>query len=226
MDTNEAVNQEAEQTVQTESAPVEAEATQAEAKPTESQEQEAQSPTDASNQVEETGKTVPYDRFKEVVDTVNELKGQIASQQPAPVQTPMENEPLPTLDPESQKAVDAAIEAKIEARKASEFILKHEDELKDPLLSGTVKQLLADANSQGKYLDQEQALQNAKDLLDKRIQGQSVKAEKDGFNEGQETALKKEQAGAIGEAKQVPEVDEKTLSASDYALKNNLPRIN
>jgi len=131
----------------------------------------------------------------------------------------------PAFDPETQAALDEALDRKLEERKAIEFARKHAKELEDPILDGAVRRIISDSNLRGQRVDQEEALSQAKEMLEKRLNPQVNKAEAQGFEEGQEVARKKQQASAVGDtgSKSVPKEDDE-LSAAEFAAKYNLVR--
>jgi|SRR3989304_8932471 len=117
-----------------------------------------------------------------------------------------QSEPTAELDPEVIPALDAHIDGLLakekEVQKANDFVLAHQEDLKDPLLSGATDNLIKEANAEGKYLEQEAALTQAKQLLDDRLNN-SRKIQ------------------SVGAAK--PAIFEDDLSAAEYAVKHNLP---
>lgn len=164
---------------------------------------------------------VPRSRLNEEIAKRNELLEENARlrQQFEPS---TDNEPS-ILDPEADKAVTLRARQVIEEQKAQDFIRKHATELQDPILSGTVAQLIARARTEGTYIDQEDALAQAKELLDKRLQPQVQTANTEGLAEGQKLAREKQQAAAIGDTNRTnqPPSDEE-LTADQYAAKYNL----
>jgi len=185
---------------------------------------EQETPADASIGTEEEVKgPVPYERVQELSKKNRELRdrnefleGQ-AEEQPEPLKPPMSNE-IPQLDPDSEAAVNVAWEK----RKAAEFAQKHEKELKDPVLAGTTLQIIRRANAEGKVIDQEAALSQAKKILDERVKPQANQAKQEGVEEGKEVTRKKEQAQAIGDTKEHPEIDENKLNAEEWAKHKGL----
>jgi hypothetical protein len=172
----------------------------------------------ADTKVEPEQKVVPYERFKEVNDELKRYKE---------VQTPAEPEiESPSLDPEVVPALDNWYLTRRAEEKAWDFEQKHADELKDPLLQATTRMILTDTANAGKYIDQEDALAQAKQILSQRLQPQINQAKAQGVEDGQEIARKKEQAGAIGDTGVKQEVAVDGLSAEDYAKQLNIPRAN
>jgi len=139
-----------------------------------------------------------------------------------------EQQPAPQLaddaiiDPEVQPALDRWYTERRETEKAMEFVNKHQDELKDPVLDGTVRRLIADKKANGELFDHEAILSEAKKLMEKQVRPQMKIAKTEGVEEGQEIARKKEQAGAIGEVGARDKVDPNKLSAEEFAKYNGL----
>ena len=135
-------------------------------------------------------------------------------------QTESVNTP-PQLDPEVVPALDQYTVKKYaelrSAEKAVEFVNKHQDELKDPVLDGTVRRLIAEKRMNGQDFDQEDILAEAYKLLEARTKPQIKDAKTEGVAEGKEIAHKKEQAGAVGETGAREKVDESKLSSKEYA---------
>lgn len=180
---------------------------------------EQDTPADASVGTEEEAKTVPYDRFKEVNDRNKFLEARAESQgQSEPLKPPISNLPPQELDPEAKVAVDAHLDY----RNATEFIQKHEKELEDPVLAGTTQQVMRRANTEGKRINLEDALVQAKQILDDRVKPKASQAKKEGVEEGKEVTRKKEQAQAIGDVREHAEIDESKLSADEWAKHKGL----
>jgi len=210
----EAVN-EVETTTQPESAPVE-----------QTTDAPVEAPVVESNDTEEKiSKVIPYDRFHEVNSKAKQLE-----EENAYLKAMMERQPqVPgdsPFDEDTAKALDAYVEQKLESKKAADFARRHADELTDPLLSGAVQRLIADANHKGQYVDHEEALNTAKKMLEERIKPQIEQAKNQGIEEGQEVAKKKEQAGAIGQPAKNEPIDESRMSAAEMAKYYNIPRAN
>lgn len=217
MENEDAVTQPAEQTAQTESAPVETNGT---ATPQES----ADTTVEPENKVSES---VPYDRFKEVnskAKTLEEENAWLKSQMnPQPVE-PMAN--VPQLDPDSEVAVRATARQEWDEMERQKFVSKHNAELtNDPILAGTIRELIARENKAGRMADREQVYEQAKKMLDEKIKPVATKAQTEGFKEGQEKAVQKTQAGAVGNpGYKEPEQDDSQLSAAELAKKYDIPR--
>lgn len=122
------------------------------------------------------------------------------------------------FDDETEAGISSIVEAKLEEKRAQEFARKHADELADPLLRGAVRIEIEEANARGDYMDQEEALANAKRALESRITPKVEAASKESFDEGKEVARRKEQAGAIGGVNsKSPEIDPSELNADEFA---------
>ena len=225
-----------ETTVDTESAPVEQ-------KTTEAQQEKATPEPSADTTVEpekEVSKTVPYERFKKVNDQfkkVNDELKELKEQQSSTVveghgsideqvQQPVEKASS-TFEPETEKALDSFVEQKFEKRKEAEFVARHKEELKDPVLAGTTQRIIAEENAKGKVIDQEDALAKAKALIEDRLSKPVNTAKKEGVEEGQELAKQKQQAGAVGDTSTKSDVkSDAELSAKELEDKYNIPRVN
>ena len=134
--------------------------------------------------------------------------------------TPQE---VPQLDPDSAQAVDAYIEQKLTNKKAEEFVNRHRKEiLDDPILAGTTMRLVEQATARGESIDYEDAISQAKKMLDERVKPQVKEAKQTGVAEGTELARKKGELGAVGETGKQPEVDESKLSSREYAKLHGL----
>lgn len=146
-------------------------------------------------------------------------------QQPVLPPFPSQQQTPAFFEPESQQALNAWYAVQRENERNADFVRRHAEELKDPVLAGTVRRLIDEANSQRRLLDQEDALAQAKDLLDKRLQPQVKEASKDALQEGQELARRKAQAAAIGETSvKSPQKDESQMSSSEWASAMGLQR--
>lgn len=165
--------------------------------------------------------------YKEMESAYTKQQQQLKERAAADVPQP-QPQPRPAaasnFDPETQESLEAWYAEKREAENTREFIRKHSEELADPILSGTVTHLIRQANQKGQYLNQEDALAEAKKMLEERTKPKVDEAKTAAFADGQEIARKKEQAGAIGEAKANEKVDPETLSAAEYAEYMGLPR--
>jgi hypothetical protein len=93
------------------------------------------------------------------------------------------------------------------------------------LLRATVKDVIAEANEKGEYIDQEDAFALAKKTISELVTPQAKEAEKQGFQEGQEIAKAKEQAGAIGNSGKREPIDVNKLSAKELEHYLKIPRI-
>lgn len=168
--------------------------------------------------------------YEEAQRKITEISQSRPAQENQPVIPPFPQIPLipaQPFDESTQGSLDAWYAAKREQEKISDFTTKHAEELKDPVLDGTVRRLLAEARDNRTYLDQEDALAQAKDLLDKRLNGQVKEASKDALAEGQELARRKAQAGAVGETTiKAPVKDESQMSAKEWAEANGISRAN
>lgn len=162
---------------------------------------------------------VPRDRLNEVIAERNQLR-QMLESQPVPPQPQYD---APQLDPEAATAVEAIVERKYEAKRAEDFARKYATELSDPIIRATVVDIIQNENRAGRRIDQEDALNQAKKLLDERLKPVVQDATKQAFNEGQNLGIAKLQNGAIGETNQVaPVMDDDSLSSEEYARKYNL----
>lgn len=220
------VNTPAEVTAPTESTPVETE-------PAETQ----QSPADASVEPEKkVSETVPYSRFKEEVEKRKQLEEfarmTLQQNQPAPSQPDSFTNEAP-FDEETTRGVQQLVQMELarkeqeqEARRAAKFVEKHAEDLKDPVVARLTKAIIAEANSVGQRIDQEEALAQAKAELDQRFKPQVQQAEAKAVEEGQELAKRKQQAGAVGTTTTPNSaVSDDQLTAAQWAEKHNLPRI-
>jgi len=131
------------------------------------------------------------------------------------------------FDPDTQQALQAWYAQEREAERVAEFTSKHREELSDPVLAGTVQRLIHEANAKGQRKDQEEALAEAKSLLDSRLKPQVNEAKREGVSEGQELAQKKQQAAAVGDTgTKSPVKGDNELSATELAAKYGIPRVN
>jgi len=135
------------------------------------------------------------------------------------------------LDPEVVPALDswyqerrAREKQQEELEKARAFRERHADELKDPVLDGTVIRLMSESRANNVYLDQEEALAQAKKLLDERVKPRIKEAQSEGMRTGAEFAQKKAQMGTIGDTPSNQKVDTDDLTADEFAKHFNLPR--
>lgn len=146
-------------------------------------------------------------------------------------QEPEQANEAPYLDPDSAAAVrqlfreeQARLAEQAEMKKSLEFERKHADELQDKVLSGTVLRIMQEARQNQTYLEQEDALAQAKELLDSRIKPQVREAQIQAEKVGSNIAQKKAELGRIGETPSSQKIDPKELSADEYAKYFNLPR--
>lgn len=135
----------------------------------------------------------------------------------------------PQLDPDSAVAVKAMLrqelQSELEARKAQEFATKHAEELKDRLLSATVRDIIREQNSQGQMVDQEVAFAEAKKLLDARMKPIQKEAQIEGVKEGEELNRKKGELGNVGDTGERSKVDPAKLSTKEFAKYHGLEYV-
>ena len=177
-------------------------------------------------------------KFKSVEDlekSYNELQAEFTRtrqaekyEEQAPAYVPQETD-LEGYDPETVKVIqNIARQQAVDmlfAEKMTQFTDKHGDELKkDTLLDAATRREMELMRSQGKLIDPERALENAKKTLDERLNAKSQEAKEEGLEEGKNIAKTKEQLAAVGEAGKTPEVDESKLSADEWAKLHNIPR--
>jgi hypothetical protein len=214
------VNQEAETT-----ATVEASTTEEQTVETPSA--EAEQSADTIVQPESETKTIPYERFKEVNDRLKQMESYISAQNTAasqPQQPSYGNDG--PFDPETTQALRETIRREREAEKEAEFVRKHRQDLEDPILAGTVQRLIADANAKGMYIDQEDALSRARQMIEERIKPQISQAKREGEIEGSDVARQKQQAAAVGDTSaKAPAKSDSELTAEEFAAKNGLKRM-
>lgn len=204
----------AEQTVETESTPVEEQAT----------ETSEETPVVESDDSEKVSKNVPYERFKEVNDEVKQLKEMVASM----YQKPEAQESVPELDPDAQVAVEHLINTKVSGivaqQRVAEFQAKHATELKkDPILEATIQSEMRKQAAQGQPIMPEKAYEDAKSMLDARLNVKVEKAKEEGVKEGQDIAKTKQQLSAVGETGKVVEKTDDQLTATEFAKKYGIP---
>ncbi len=196
---------------------------------------EAQAPETAKETAEEKLYAGKYKSVEEMEKAHEELQSKFTktAQEKAELerlsgQVPEEGYP-PTepseLDPAVVPALDNWYQDRREREKAAEFARKHTEELKDPVLSGTVQRLITEANFNNKQLDQEEALTQAKKLLDERIKPQVKEAQTQGEQEGAKIAQEKAKLGSVGETPTSEKFDESKLTADEWAKYKNLPRV-
>ena len=217
MDNQEAVKKDAEQTATTESAPEEK-------KDVVSQPTEAEAPVESNQPDAKVSESVPYDRFH----SVNSEKARLAEENAwlRSQNTPTEVD-SPGLDPESEKAVRATARKEWDEMQRQLFVDKHKAELSnDPILAGTVRELIARENAQGRLADRESVLEQAKKMLDETRKPVAKEAQAKGFQEGQQKAILKNQSGAPGSTSyKEPQLDDSSLSAEELRKKFNVPRV-
>lgn len=126
------------------------------------------------------------------------------------------------LDPTVVPALDRWYAERREREKANEFARRHAEELKDPILAGTVQRLIQEGSVNQKYVDQEEALATAKKLLEERVKPQVKEAAAQGIEQGQEIARKKGELGAVGESGPRPKVNLDELKAEEFAKYHGL----
>lgn len=219
MDEKDAVTQPAEQTVVTESAPVENQDANI-------QSEETEAPVESNQPDAKVSESVPYDRFHEVNSKARLLEEEnqwLRSQVTQPAQTTE----TPQLDPESEAGVRAVARQEWDEMQRQSFVNKHQAELNsNPILAGTVRELIARENAVGRIADRESILTQAKAMLEETMKPVVKKVQTEAFNEGQSKAVEKSQAGAVGSTSYKElEIDDKQLSSAELAKKYNVPRI-
>jgi hypothetical protein len=219
MDTQEAVETPAEPTVETESAPVET--------PAEGKQTTDSSPTqEVSEPPKKTSESVPYERFKEVNDRLNDpiYIAQKASEMGLVQQNQSTSTgELSELDPDVVPAVRKEIQQEIEAVKVKEFLAKHGEELQsNPLLDDRTKGIIARSRSAGKYIYQEDALSQARKELDEFAKPKTEEAVNKAVKETNDLAKEKLMYSAVGDNKANPKVDPNTLSSEEFKKFHNL----
>lgn len=171
---------------------------------------------------------VPRDRLNEVIEERNRLRAELESRQgttaPSMPDAGFDNAPS-AFDPETAQALDAWYTRRREIEKGEEFKRRNADKLADPVLAGTVSHIILKENAAGRYIDQEEALKQAEAILDERSKPRVEAAKTQGVEEGQELALKKQQAGAVGDTTvAAPNVPDDKLSAEELRKKYSIPR--
>ena len=185
------------------------------------------SSADTKVEPEETSKSVPYERFKEVNDKYRDLESKVTQ---ILNQAPQEQYQPPVADPDTDQYVDYRAEQKareiVEAQELARFDAKHAKEFeKDPLLKAAMAVDFNKAKASGQYYDLEAGLERAKQSLESRLKPIQEKAKQEGVQEGQDIAKTKQQLGAVGETGKQSEVDESKLSAAEWAKLHNIPRV-
>lgn len=211
-----------EKTTETESAPVK------ESKEVQTEDTQP-TPADATIEPEKkVSEDVPRTRLNEEIAKKNTLKQEVDDLRTAlgkavqTTQPDMTNEAPASLDPDSDRAVVNVFERE----KGKDFSRKHTKEFKeDPVLAMYTQKLIQDANRRNEYLDQEAALTQARDKIAERVNPQVKQASKEGIEEGQKLAKEKLETAAVGTTSVAqPQVDDKELTAEEYAKKHNIPR--
>jgi len=218
------VNVEAEQTVQVEASPTE-EPTLVDEQPTEIPE----APVSESTDTGKVSPTVPYDRFAEVNSRLKEKEERLAyleAMQQERAWTPPTTD-IPELDDTSRMAVDHLVNKRLEERVEADFQRKNKADLSDKLVKTAYDAVIREKmESHVPYIDRDEALKEAKDLIDSRLKRDSMQAKIEGVEEGQKLAQQKQQLGAVGETGKAPEVSDDKLSATEFAKKYNIPVAN
>lgn len=188
-----------------------------------------QSPPETAEDKDE--EMIPVSRYKELQSKFTRTAQENAELRKFYEQNQEAETAYPDLDPEAAKAVLKLVReeqrkaaTKAEVEKAKRFAEKHAEELQDPVLSGTVMRLISEAQASGNYLDQEDALSQAKQLLDARIKPQAEKAKKEGLVQGTDLAQKRAELGKVGDTPTSQKLDPNELTADEYAKYFNLPR--
>ena len=220
MDNQDAVTTPAEQTVETESAPVEQQDTT-------TQSEETETPVESNQPVDKGSESVPYDRFHEVNSEKQRLAEEnqfLRSQMSTPTVPEME---VPQLDPESEAGVRAVARKEWDEMNRQSFINKYGNELKaNKPLDTLVKGLIVENSGPGRVIDREGLMNQAKEILENQMKPVVKQAQTEGFKEGQEKAILKGQTGAVGSTSyKEPVLDDKELSAEELRKKYNVPRI-
>ena len=96
----------------------------------------------------------------------------------------------------------------------------------DPVLDGTVRKVIQDKAQQGFYIDPEDALVEAKTILDESFKTREQKTKDTSFKEGVKTQKQKAKAGAVGTSGPRQEIDESKMTSEEYAKYHNIPRTN
>ena len=174
-------------------------------------------------------KMVPLTELQKERERRRQLEEHLLTNPPTETpQTSQFGDEAPQLEPDADTAVriaarqEAAVE--YEQRKATDFASKHKEELSDPLLASRVQSLIREANTKNQYIDQEQALSQAKKELNEWVNPQVKQAKSEGFEEGKQITKEKGKLGVIGETRPKEKVDPSKLSAKEYADYLNLPR--
>lgn len=142
---------------------------------------------------------------------------------------PFDEDTLKGLDTYFQRRMEAertTQSLQTETQKVEKFFEGHREELvSDPVLRGTIQTLIKDANSQGQYLDHEDAYNQAKNLLNQRVKPMADQARTEGVEEGKELTKTKQQLGGVGPTnKSQPQPNEDDMSFDEYVKYHNIPR--
>lgn len=216
------VNLPAEQTVETESSPVEEVATATE-QPVEAQEAPVEESFDTEKKVSQN---VPYDRFAEVNAKAKALEERNAyleaMQQQARVQTPPID--IPELDEQSALAVDHLVNRRLEERIEADFQRTHKEDLSDKIVKAAYDAVIREKmQANVPYIDRSEALKEAKNLIDARLKREQSQAKNEGVEEGQKLAQQKQQMTAVGESGKTPVKADDQLTAAEYRKKYGIP---
>lgn len=217
------VNQVAEQTVATESSPV------TETAPAVEQPAEAQTaPAEESLGTEKTvSEHVPYDRFAEVnakAKALEERNAYLEAMQQQAQAQPVQSD-IPELDEQSAMAVDHIVNKRLEERLSAEFERKNKDVLSDRLVKTAFEAVVREKmEKRVPYIDRDEALKEAQELIDSRLKKQQVQAKESGVEEGQKLAEQKQQLAPVGETGKFEEKSDDQLSAAEFAKKYGIPR--
>jgi hypothetical protein len=164
----------------------------------------------------QVSKEVPYERFKEVYDELKLYKE-------ATPQTSTDG--TPALDQESSAAVQAIVNQQLERQKSLDFVRRHGEELKDPLLAAAYRNEAETMMAKGEYVDYESALSNAQKLLDVRLKTTLSQAKSEGVEEGKQSVQSKLEATSAGESVRTEEIPVDQLSSEEFAKKMGLKRV-
>jgi hypothetical protein len=211
-----------EQTPVTESSPVEEVATATE-QPADTQE----TPVESIDTEKKVSESVPYERFVEVNEKLKAERERSAyleamQQDKAQAQAPID---VPDLDEASALAVDRIVNRRLEERISADFERKHKEDLSDRLVKTAYESVVREKmDKKAPYIDREESLREAKELIDSRLKKETIQAKDEGVEEGQKIAEQKQQSVAVGEAGVIPKTDPEELSAVEFAKINNIPR--
>jgi hypothetical protein len=210
MDEKEAVETPAEETAETESAPVEEKTADA---PKES----ADTTVEPENKVSDS---VPYSRFKEVNDELRRLKeAQPVVDDFVPTQETSDNPFDEATTTGVVTLAEKVAERAYEKKEAQRWVNQHADELKDRAVDALTRDLIR----QG--FDRDTALSEAQKELGDRVNSTRKEALTEGVKEGQELARSKDQMGAIGTTGSSSKIDPNTLPSDEFAKFHGLQRV-